>query len=287
MEDIQQKVLLKVSAQIKSERFKEALKFLGSYKNIFTGKNRERYIFLRGYLNLKAGFPDKAKTIFEKLSKSRPRKSIYHYFLGVSNLELANYKESINNFKEALLISPNSKQYLKNYGWAHVLVGKKKGLNALNRLFKEELEDKDLFLKYIFALVKFNKIPMAKWLAELGQRKFEDEEFKELLEALKDPRNYQNITLSEAEEKVLALIRLRSQFDTDEMEEMLWLFMKMRGKIYKRIGKVELWAAAFEIATRIFMGEEVVDERKICKKYNVDEKKVRRILWKIFKGGML
>jgi len=154
MNDIQSKIITRISGYMKGSKYKEALLELLVYRRAFLPEQKEKVRFLRGYLSLKAGDPERARKIFEKLSVDAPEKSLYYYFLGVSNLELANYKLSLINFQEALKIVPESREYLKNYAWALVMNHRKKGLSILEDLYKECPDDKDLALKYILALLK-------------------------------------------------------------------------------------------------------------------------------------
>ncbi|MGB4729384.1 MAG: hypothetical protein WBI42_01145 [Candidatus Hydrothermia bacterium] len=287
MNDIQSKIITRISGYMKGSKYKEALLELLVYRRAFLPEQKEKVRFLRGYLSLKAGDPERARKIFEKLSVDAPEKSLYYYFLGVSNLELANYKLSLINFQEALKIVPENREYLKNYAWALVMNHRKKGLSILEDLYKECPDDKDLALKYILALLKFEKAELARWIAELSYRKFQEEEFFEILSSIRDPETIDGFFLTENEEKVLLLIDLRSGLAPEIIDETQVLFLALKDRVFKRIYKPEPWAAALEIAARVLHSDEPVDKKVITRKYGVNGTQVDRILRKVFVGGLI
>jgi tetratricopeptide (TPR) repeat protein len=286
MEDIKSKLIQRIATHIKDFQYDDALKDIKNYWRAFRGKDKERILFLKGYLSLKTGKPEEARKIFSRLLKNAPNKSIYHFFLGLSNIELVDYKESLENFSRALSISPESFEYLKNYGWSMVMLGKKKGLSILKKLYDKNSEDIDLLVKYIFALLKFNKVNQAKWLSEIALRKYQDEELQDLLGAIKDFHSYESTFLSENEAKVLLLLQLKSGLESEVLDGLTILFLTLKDGAFKRIVKPHPWAAALEITGRLILGDGKVNVREICKKYNVKEKQVDRILKKILEAGV-
>ncbi|MDI6851856.1 MAG: hypothetical protein QMD82_07995 [bacterium] len=286
MKDIKSRLMQHIAFRIKDSQYDDALREIKSFSRAFTGKDKERVLFLKGYLSLKSGKPDEARKIFSRLLRNSPDKSIYHFFLGLSNMELVDYRESLENFSRALSISPESVEYLKNYGWTLVMLGKKKGLSILNELFNKNLDDKDLIIKYILALLRFNKANQAKWISELVARKYQDEELQEFLGAVRDFHSYDSTFLSVNEERVLMLIQLKSGLEPEIVDGLTVLFLTLKDDAFKKIVKPEPWAAALEIAGRLLFGDGKVNLREICKKYNVKVEQVDRILRKIFEAGV-
>jgi len=286
MKDIKSRLIQRIAFRIKDFQYDDALREIKNFSRAFTGKDKERLLFLKGYLSLKAGKPEEARKIFSRLLRNSPNKSIYHFFLGLSNMELVDYKESLENFSRALSISPESAEYLKNYGWTLVMLGKKRGLSILNELFNKNFDDKDLIVKYILALLRFNEVNQAKWISELVARKYQDEELQEFLATIRDLRYYDSTFLSEKEEKVLMLIQRKSGLEPEIVDGLTALFLTLKDDVFKKILKPEPWAAALEITGRLLFGDGKVNLREICKKYNVKVEQVDRILRKIFDAGV-
>jgi tetratricopeptide (TPR) repeat protein len=285
MNDIQERVISKISDYMKISKYREALRELIQYRRAFPREYREKVVFLRGYLSLKAGDIEVARKIFERLSVNSPQKSLYHYFLGMTNLEMAEYRQSLENFQKALNIVPESREYLKNYAWTLVMTGKKKGLLILEDLFRKDSSDRDLVLKYILSLLKFHRTNLAMWIAEIGYRKFGEEEFQGILKSIKDPEVSGSMFLREKEEKVLVLVNSKSGLEQEMIDEIAVLFLTLKDRVFRRIIKPEPWAAALEIAGRILLGDGLINKREITRKYKVKSRQVDRILGMIFSGG--
>ncbi|MGB9823918.1 MAG: tetratricopeptide repeat protein [Candidatus Hydrothermia bacterium] len=287
MSDIRKEIERRVSKYLRLGDFRGALRELETYRRVFRSKDLEKYYFLKGYISLKAGDVEKASKTFKVLTRAYPKKSIYQFFAGVSNLELANYEESLSNLRKAFELAPENREYKKNFGWALVMNGKKQGLKILRDLFYTEPFQKDLTLKYIVALIKFNEKPQALWLSRLSFRKLGDAEFQELVRSLEDEIHSQSMFLTRNEEKVIILLTHRSGYDEETIDELTILFLALKNSVFKRIVNPFAWAAALEVAGRTLKGDISINFKAIEKKYGVNYKQVNRILSKIFSGGIV
>ncbi|MEO0246595.1 MAG: tetratricopeptide repeat protein [candidate division WOR-3 bacterium] len=286
MNDIEIKIKRKISQYIKVGNFRAALRELRAYRKILSF-TPEYYEFLKGYLLLKAGDPEMARKTFKKLTDCYPGKSVYQFFAGISNLELANYEESLRYFHKAFELSPQSKEYKKNFGWALVMNGKKRGLKILKELFYSEPFQKDLSLKYIVALIKFGQRPLALWLSRLAYEKTGDPDFLELITSLEDEVHSKSMFLTKNEEKVLVLLSQRSGYNEELIEELTILFLSLKNYGYKRIVNPSVWAAALDLVGKILKGNKKVNIKSIENKYQVKYQQISKVLSKIFSGGIV
>ena len=279
MNDIAKKLFEEAEKLIKNGRYREAIPKLLRLKRLTQRDGeQEEVLYNLGLSYLMLNRFTRAADIFKRLSRSKPDSALYYYMLGLANLKRADLKEALWNFEKANHLSPTEKEFTKKYGWTLCLMGKRRGEKILENLFLQDVSDTDVAVDYILCLLKNKKIEKAKWITELNSRyNPTSAELEELRMIIEKPERISEMFVSFNELKTLAILMEKSNFDETLFEEVSSIFLSLKGKLYKRIKKPEVWAASLEFLVKFLKGKNMDrEERLIAKKYKVEIREIKR-----------
>jgi len=279
MNDIAKKLFEEAEKLIKNGRYREAIPKLLRLKRLTQRDGeQEEVLYNLGLSYLMLNRFTRAADIFKRLSRSNPDSALYYYMLGLANLKRADLKEALWNFKKANHLSPTEKEFTRKYGWTLCLMGKRRGEKILENLFQQDVSDTDVAVDYILCLLKNKKIEKAKWITELNSRyNPASPELEELRMIIEKPERISEMFVSFNELKTLAILMEQSNFDETLFEEVSSIFLGLKGKLYKRIKKPEVWAASLEFLVKFLKGKNMDrEERLIAKKYKVEIREIKR-----------
>ena len=279
MNDIAKKLFEEAEKLIKNGRYREAIPKLLRLKRLTQRDGeQEEVLYNLGLSYLMLNRFTRAADIFKRLSRINPDSALYYYMLGLANLKRADLQEALSNFKKANQLSPTEKEFAKKYGWTLCLLGKRRGEKILENLFLQDASDTDVALDYILCLLKNKKIEKARWITELNSRyNPASSELEELRMIIEKPERINEMFISFNELKTLAILMEKSNFDETLFEEVSSIFLGLKGKLYKRIKKPEVWAASLEFLVKFLKGKNMDrEERLIAKKYKVEIQEIKR-----------